>query len=60
MSLSVSDGKNEADTAIIMVTLNPIIDQQILAPKFSHVNFLFFLSNNNWDVKFSSDFEECS
>lgn len=47
MSISVSDGKNDIDTAIIMITLNPIIDQQTTAPKFSHVNFSF--------VFFSSD-----
>uniref|UniRef100_A0A0R3RJR3 Cadherin domain-containing protein n=1 Tax=Elaeophora elaphi TaxID=1147741 RepID=A0A0R3RJR3_9BILA len=41
MSLSVSDGKNDIDTAIIMITLNPIIDQQTIAPKFSHNVYAF-------------------
>ncbi|VBB35074.1 unnamed protein product, partial [Acanthocheilonema viteae] len=41
MSLSVSDGKNDIDTAIIMITLNPIIDQQTVAPKFSHNVYAF-------------------
>ncbi|VDN83893.1 unnamed protein product, partial [Brugia pahangi] len=41
MSLSISNGKNIIDTAIIMITLNPIIDQQIMAPKFSHNIYAF-------------------
>uniref|UniRef100_A0A1I8EXD5 Cadherin domain-containing protein n=1 Tax=Wuchereria bancrofti TaxID=6293 RepID=A0A1I8EXD5_WUCBA len=41
MSLSISNGKNIIDTAIIMVTLNPIIDQQTMAPKFSHNVYAF-------------------
>uniref|UniRef100_A0A1I7VDM4 Cadherin domain-containing protein n=1 Tax=Loa loa TaxID=7209 RepID=A0A1I7VDM4_LOALO len=41
MSLSITDGKNVIDTIIIMVTLNPIIDQQIMAPKFSHSIYAF-------------------
>ncbi|CAG9533294.1 unnamed protein product [Cercopithifilaria johnstoni] len=41
MSLSVSDGKNDIDTAIIMITLNPNIDQQTVAPKFAHNVYAF-------------------
>ncbi|VDO36089.1 unnamed protein product [Onchocerca flexuosa] len=44
MTLSVSDGKNEADTAIIMVTLIPVIDRQTMAPKFSHNVYAFAAS----------------
>uniref|UniRef100_A0A915PYH9 Cadherin domain-containing protein n=1 Tax=Setaria digitata TaxID=48799 RepID=A0A915PYH9_9BILA len=44
MSLSIYDGKNEADTATVMVTLNPIIHHQTMAPKFSHNVYAFAAS----------------
>lgn len=40
ISISVSDGQNEADNAVIMVTLEPILEYQTMAPKFSHVTVL--------------------
>ncbi|MCP9261414.1 BMA-CDH-7 [Dirofilaria immitis] len=41
MTVSMCSGKNEIDTAIIMVTLSPVIDHQTMAPKFSHNVYAF-------------------